>query len=202
MFNEVSFLKIQLIKKEEYPEAMKLVRSVFMQYEAPDYSPEGVLAFQKSVIENQTFQNSLTLYGAYEEHKLLGVLGTRSNGSHIALLFIDGNHHRQGIGRALFVQAFQNSPTDKMTVHSSPFAVEFYRRLGFLPTSEEQSTDGIRYTPMQFQCPCTRIGCARRGNCAACRKHHRSSKIPFPSCENGKNRSPHSQNERHDHEQV
>lgn len=107
MLKEVSFLKIQIMKKEEYPDAMKLIWSVFMQYEAPDYSAEGVQAFRKSVIENQEFQGSLTLYGAYEEHMLIGVLATRNNGAHIALLFVDSDYQRRGIGRALLREHFK-----------------------------------------------------------------------------------------------
>ena len=36
------------------------------------------------------------------------------------------------------------------TVHSSPYAVEVYRHLGFVPTDEEQTVDGLRFTPMQY----------------------------------------------------
>ena len=36
------------------------------------------------------------------------------------------------------------------TVNASPCAVEVYRHLGFVPTDEEQSADGLRFTPMQY----------------------------------------------------
>ena len=36
------------------------------------------------------------------------------------------------------------------TVNSSPYAVEIYRHLGFVPTDDEQSVDGLRFTPMQY----------------------------------------------------
>ena len=35
-----------------------------------------------------------------------------------------------------------------MTVHSSPYAVEVYRRFGFVPLGGEREENGIRYTPM------------------------------------------------------
>ena len=42
--------------------------------------------------------------------------------------------------------------TDQVfTVNSSPYAVEVYRHLGFVPTDTEQLTNGIRYTPMRFE---------------------------------------------------
>ena len=40
----------------------------------------------------------------------------------------------------------------KITVNSSSYAVKFYESLGFSKTSEEQETDGLKYTPMHY-CP-------------------------------------------------
>ena len=37
-----------------------------------------------------------------------------------------------------------------MTVQSSPYAVNFYRKLGFVPTGEEEDYSGIRVTPMEM----------------------------------------------------
>ena len=37
---------------------------------------------------------------------------------------------------------------EKITVDSSPDAVGTYRRMGFIPTSEEQLVNGVRYVPM------------------------------------------------------
>jgi predicted GNAT family N-acyltransferase len=38
---------------------------------------------------------------------------------------------------------------EPITVNSSPYAHEFYKKLGFLDTSEEQITNGVRYYPMK-----------------------------------------------------
>lgn len=35
-------------------------------------------------------------------------------------------------------------------MHSSPYAVEVYRHLGFAPTDTEQTVNGLRFTPMRF----------------------------------------------------
>ena len=60
--------------------------------------------------------------------------------------------HRQGIGRLLFQAYLAEGGWGRVTVHSSPYAVEVYRQLGFFPTAEEQlSPDGIRYTPMVWE---------------------------------------------------
>ena len=56
----------------------------------------------------------------------------------------------QGIGRTLFELALKNNTSGKMTVNSSPYAVEIYRHFGFVNTDVEQVTNGIRFTPMEL----------------------------------------------------
>lgn len=70
---------------------------------------------------------------------------------HIADLFVDAAYHRRGIGRRLFAAMRRDHFRQIFTVNSSPYAVGFYRRLGFVPTGTEQLTDGLRYTPMRFE---------------------------------------------------
>lgn len=70
------------------------------------------------------------------------------------MLFVDGRYHKQGIARKLFKEALMtiknNGAIDKITVNSSPYAVEVYHKLGFKDNNVEQTVDGIRFTPMQF----------------------------------------------------
>ena len=69
---------------------------------------------------------------------------------HIADFFVDAAYHRRGIGRQLFEAMRQDYDRQVFTVNSSPYAVEVYRHLGFVPTDAEQLTDGLRYVPMRF----------------------------------------------------
>ncbi len=96
----------------------------------------------------------LDVWGAYEGEKLVGVLASRNSLSHIALFFVDRDYHRRGVGRGLFETFLTQSDAEKITVNSSPYAVEIYQRLGFAATAAEQTTNGIRYVPMQFFRPC------------------------------------------------
>ena len=59
-------------------------------------------------------------------------------------------YHRRGIGKKLFDSMRRDYAHPVFTVNSSPYAVEVYRHLGFVPTDEEQSADGLRFTPMQY----------------------------------------------------
>jgi len=62
----------------------------------------------------------------------------------------------KGIARSLLSEALKRCKTvksdlEKITVNSSPNAVAAYRRMGFIPTSEEQSANGVRFVPMVFE---------------------------------------------------
>lgn len=140
---------IRRLAPEEIPEALELCWRVFLKFEAPEYSPEGVAAFRAS-LDDEERTRRLDFYGAFDAEKLVGVLCMRQP-QHIGGFFVDAAYHRRGIGRRLFEAMRQDYETQVFTVNSSPYAVEVYRRLGFVPTDTEQLTDGLRYTPMRFE---------------------------------------------------
>lgn len=144
---------IMLIKKigeSERGSALELILNVFMQFEAPDYSQEGIKTFERTVINNLDYLSSITIYGAYEEETLTGVIATRMNGCHVALFFVDGKHHRRGIGKKLFEAVLENTTSNKITVNAFPYAVTIYHHLGFVDSDVEHVEDGMRYTPMVY----------------------------------------------------
>ncbi len=122
--------------------------SWIMEYVAPDYGAEGIRSFA-DFLQNGT--HHLAVFGAWEQDKLVGMIATRSECKHIALFFVDGQYHRQGIGKKLFEAVLEHGTANEITVHASPYAVRVYHRLGFTDTDTEQLTDGIRYTPMVYQ---------------------------------------------------
>lgn len=139
-------LSIRKLNKKEIESALNMVWKVFLEYEAPDYTQEGIDEFYKS-IHDENYLSMLSVYGAFSNGELVGVIATRNNGKHIALFFVEGKYHCQGIGK----QLFQAVRTDKMTVNSSPYAVPVYRKLGFESVDTEQSVNGLRFTPMELQ---------------------------------------------------
>lgn len=141
-------MEIRLIQPEETERALALVTRVFAQFEAPDYSQKGIETFRAFLADPESIA-ALTIYGAFSGGELLGVIATRGV-SHIALFFVEAAHQGKGVGRALFAAVKAACPECEMTVNSSPYAVEIYRRLGFHPLSGEQTTDGIRFTPMKY----------------------------------------------------
>ncbi len=140
---------IRKIRPEERETALLLVWKVFQEYEAPDYTQEGVEAFYKS-IHDEKYLSELCWYGAFVQEALVGVIAARNAGTHIALFFVDGAYHRQGIGKQLFQAALAANPSHVMTVNSSPYAASVYHKLGFEDTGSEQVANGLRFTPMRL----------------------------------------------------
>jgi [ribosomal protein S5]-alanine N-acetyltransferase len=142
--------QLQQNQKEKRQEALELALRVFMAFEAPDYNEEGIANF-RDFVGNKEKTDPLAIYGAYQGGQLVGMGATRNGGRHICLLFVDEKHHGQGIGRRLVETMKRKCPENFITVNSSPYAVEIYKKIGFAPTDIELVHDGIRYTPMQ--CP-------------------------------------------------
>lgn len=139
---------IRRLNQSEIEDAISLVWNTFLKFEAPDYIEEGIHTFKKC-ITSRDFLTMLDFHGAFEKEELAGIIATRNEGNHIALFFVREEYQRKGIGRKLFEKALKNSTAEKITVNSSPFAVEIYHKLGFFDTGIERQTNGMRYTPME-----------------------------------------------------
>jgi len=152
MSDEILIRPIQI---SEWEEAMRVCWDTFLIFEAPEYSKEGIQAFKNFVndpILKMLFsEGKYIVQAAFCKGLMVGVVGVR-NETHISLLFVDSEYHKRGIARKLMLKVFEKTYKDfgkrKMTVNSSPYAVGFYHKMGFIDTDVEQLTDGIRYTPM------------------------------------------------------
>ena len=80
----------------------------------------------------------------------MALMGMRSNKTHINLVFTKKAYHRRGIAKAIFAyllqDVLQENPTlEALTLNSSPYGLPFYLAIGFVPLSQEQELNGIRY---------------------------------------------------------
>lgn len=133
--------------------AMELVWRVFAEFEALEYSDEGIAEFQSFIkpdaVRLRLKQNAFCLWGAYEGDTIVGVIASRLP-CHIALLFVEKTYHRRGIAKALYQAVLDYYGEEvEMTVNSSPYALEAYRHLGFVETDTEQVVNGLRFIPMK-----------------------------------------------------
>ena len=151
---------IRKIRSHEVESAIALALEVFMQFEAPEYPPEGVETFKKDIVENPEYlenakQGICPVYGAFDGDKIVALMGMRSNKTHINLVFTKKEYHRRGIARSIFRYLLEDrlaeDPSlEELTLNSSPYGLPFYLSIGFIPLSEELEMNGIRYTPMKY----------------------------------------------------
>ena len=148
-------IRIRELAEDEIAEAHALVSAAFDEFVAPLFSDEGIHEF-KSFIEPPKLLERLRansfILAAEIDAEIVGVIGVR-DWSHLFLLFVRGDQQGRGIAKQLLAEALQRCKTvkpdlAKVTVNSSPNAVGAYQRMGFIPTSEEQLTHGVRYVPM------------------------------------------------------
>ena len=153
-------ITIRKVKSDEVEAALALALEVFMQFEAPDYDPKGVEAFKKDMVENPIFienakQGICPIYGAFDDDKIVALMGMRSSKTHINLVFTKKEYHRKGIATALFQYLLEdvlkeNPALEEITLNSSPYGLPFYLHIGFVALDVEQEKHGIRYTPMKY----------------------------------------------------
>lgn len=144
--------KTMIIRKmncEEIRSVLPLIWDVFCEFEAPNY-PEKAKQLFRNAIYDESYLSQLEAYGAYDDGSLIGIIATRNDGRHVALFFVDGEHHNQGIGRKLWEHMLDRNPNGRITVHSSLFAVPVYEKLGFVRTDDIRTEDGISFIPMVF----------------------------------------------------
>ncbi len=145
--NSFSFRKL---KDCETNSALSLAWKVFSEYESPDYSAAGTEEFRKC-LQDEKYLAGIEYYGAFNRNTLIGMVGIRKDKCHICFFFVDGKYHRLGIGTRLFSCIKTAYSRKAITLNSSPFGLPFYKSLGFSKTDNEQTVNGIRFTPMQYQ---------------------------------------------------
>lgn len=151
-------LIISKLETARLKEALALVWKVFLEFEAPDYSDEGIQEFERFInhdaIEQMLSEGQYQMWTASYNDQIVGVLAVRP-ACHISLLFVARHYQRKGIAKAVLGEIIKHykdyGACNEITVNASPYAVEAYHRLGFADTGTEQCVNGIRFTPMK--CP-------------------------------------------------
>lgn len=148
---------ISKVNVNDLERAFILIWNVFLEFDAPDYSQEGMETFRKNFIDNEDFKNSFkdgrqTMYGAFFNDILVGVVSVSIN-NHVSCVFVDKKYHRNGIATMLFkhmILELKERQVKKILLNASPFAIPFYHAIGFEVIDNQQDYHGILYTPMEL----------------------------------------------------
>lgn len=143
-------MEIRLINSEEIQIALNLAYQVFLKFEAPEYTQEGINEFKNSIY-SQDFINKQTFFGAFIDDNMVGMIATRNNRSHISMFFVDEKAQGKGVGRKLFNKVINGNINHIITVNSSPYALDIYKHFGFIVIDEERCENGIKYIPMELK---------------------------------------------------
>lgn len=142
---------------DDWQPAMDLAWRTFLRFDADDYKREGIDNFKEFVTDSKLYRNfcegKYPLFVALIGERIVGLISLRNN-NHISLLFVDGDYHRRGIGRALMEYTRQYLASEvnlnSATVFAAPYAYSFYEAEGFSKIGEETERDGMRFTPMEM----------------------------------------------------
>jgi predicted GNAT family N-acyltransferase len=138
----------------EETELSELIKVVYDEFVAPDYTSEGNVFFYdyiqpEKILERFLGKNEIVLT-AKCDNIIIGVLDVK-NKSHISLLFVAKNFQGKGVSSMLmneYLKRIASLAIDKITVHASPYSVKIYEKLGFSAVSDMLEENGIRYLPM------------------------------------------------------
>ncbi len=148
--------KLRWAREGEWDNAMRLVWRTFLKYDGCDYTDEGIENFHEFItdtaLQASFLRGEYQMMVALDDNKIIGVASIRSI-NHLSLLFVDEEYHKRGVGRALILMLCNYLKIEVgeqyMSLKASPYAVNFYRKLGFQATSPEEEYSGIRVTSME-----------------------------------------------------
>ncbi|WP_019605494.1 GNAT family N-acetyltransferase [Teredinibacter turnerae] len=130
-----------------------LVRASFERFVAADISPEGQNHFF-SIVARVLGENhaGYTTFCALRNEEPVGIISMRET-CHLSLFFCEPGSMGHGLGRMMLSALEQHlisaHPAGcELTVNSSLFAVNIYRRLGFKVCGEPTSNNGILFQSM------------------------------------------------------
>ena len=148
--------EVRWAKEEEWGPAMRMIWRTFLRFEGRDYTREGIRNFYDFITDDDLYvaflKGEYQLMVALDGQKVIGA-GSIRNRNHLSLLFVEEGYHRMGVGRAILTAVCdylkQEAGGKYISLKAAPYAVNFYRRLGFRAVRPEEEYSGIRVTEME-----------------------------------------------------
>ena len=146
--------EIKKAKLEDLEEISNLAKRIYLKYNSSLDTDEGIsniLTFiNHDNILIRTYIDGSLILKAIKNNTIIGFIEIR-NYNHISLLFVDDEYFRLGVAKKLFEQVKDMMPSDKYSVNSSDYAIEFYKKLGFVAIYDSiKIENGVHFHPMIF----------------------------------------------------
>ena len=148
-------LTIRWARENEWAPAMKMIWRTFLKFEGKDYTREGIKNFFDFITDDDLYvaflKGRYQMMVALDGDEVVGA-GSLRNRNHLSLLFVDEKYHRRGVGSAILNRLCDYLAREAgerfISVKAAPYAVGFYKKLGFYVVRPEQEYSGIRVTEM------------------------------------------------------
>ena len=118
-----------------------------MKSVAPSLSSEGIetfgnIASADSFLNRMRENNTILVYE--EKGDIKGVIELKE-GRHVAMLFIDPDSQRNGVGKKLVSSIISYTRVEKVTVSASLNSIPAYLKYGFVCAGEPEEKSGLKY---------------------------------------------------------
>lgn len=152
--------EIRPLTNADAGEASAVVQESFLALAAADWKPDTRRAFLEATAGESLEQRLTTMAfaaGAFSEGGIAGVI-IMPNPNLLGLLFVRPCWLRLGVGRALWESARAHIESrfpevNTVELNATPYAVPFYKSVGFVPISAEFERDGQRAVRMACRLP-------------------------------------------------
>lgn len=146
-------MQIRKIDKADLNIVSSICMKAFMHSVAPTLSGEGVDTFGKiasvdSFLNRMKEDNVILIYEEIGEIK--GVVELKE-GRHLAMLFVDLEFQKKGIGKNLVSAVLSYAKVEKITVSASLNSVPAYLSYGFINVGQPDEKSGLKYQPMELE---------------------------------------------------
>ena len=138
------------LELEDMKEASELVWKSFYYHNSRTCTMAAIESFRESVSVAALqlgMLGGMRFVGAFSDGLLVGVGALKPEGE-LSLLFVRHDRIRQGVGAFLLSELKKGCAAGRITVNSSDFAVDFYKKNGFAAAGGRSVRGGIYYTPM------------------------------------------------------
>ena len=147
--------KIEKAGIENLEDISLLAKNIYLKYNSSFDTKEGIdnvlkfISFE-SMLLRFFMEGSLILAAKDDKDAVIGMIEI-TNYDHISLLFVDDKYFKLGIAAQLFEEAKNILKSDKYTVKSSNYALEFYKKLGFVQLFNDiQTENGVHFYSMIY----------------------------------------------------
>ncbi|MBQ1850337.1 MAG: GNAT family N-acetyltransferase [Lachnospiraceae bacterium] len=147
---------VRWAKREEWDAAISLIWKTFLRFDAAECTEQGIQSFRDFIMDpdlkHSFYEGGYELLVALDGDRIVGAASLRSV-THLSLLFVEESHHRRGIGRSMMETLMHYLLTEVgehyLSLLASPYALEFYKKLGFTQVGPMTSPSGIPVVKME-----------------------------------------------------